>query len=69
MRRLWVWLTLALGAAEDRLGLGFELLRLRWDAECVDEWSRDLVAEARQARQETEWERLLRPASEEGGPW
>ncbi|MFE7131396.1 hypothetical protein ACFVIM_11090 [Streptomyces sp. NPDC057638] len=62
--RLWLWLTFALGAAEERLGLGFELLRLRWDTECVDEWSRGLEAQARQARLDAELERLL----EDGGP-
>ncbi|MFE7131700.1 hypothetical protein ACFVIM_12630 [Streptomyces sp. NPDC057638] len=66
--RLWLWFTLALGAAEQRLGLGFELLRLRWDADCVDEWSRDLEAQAHQARLDAELERLLRvePAPDEG---
>ncbi|MFE7131401.1 hypothetical protein ACFVIM_11115 [Streptomyces sp. NPDC057638] len=62
--RLWLWLLLALGSAEERLGLGFELLRLRWDADCVDEWSRGLEAEACQARLDAELERLL----EDGGP-
>ncbi|MFE7132768.1 hypothetical protein ACFVIM_18110 [Streptomyces sp. NPDC057638] len=68
MRRLWVWTALAIGSAENRLGLGFELLRLRWDGACVDEWCRDLAAEARQARLEAELERLLLPGPEEGGP-
>ncbi|MFE7133267.1 hypothetical protein ACFVIM_20645 [Streptomyces sp. NPDC057638] len=63
MRRLVVWLGLALGSAEERLGLGFELLWLRWDADCVDEWSWRLAAEARQARLDAELERLL----EDGG--
>ncbi|MFE7129921.1 hypothetical protein ACFVIM_03600 [Streptomyces sp. NPDC057638] len=64
MTRLWVWLALALGAAEGRLGLGFELMRLRWDDGCVDEWSRGLEVEARRARLDAELERLL----EDGGP-
>ncbi|MFE7132207.1 hypothetical protein ACFVIM_15220 [Streptomyces sp. NPDC057638] len=67
--RLWLWLTLALGSAEERLGLGFELLRLRWDAGCVDDWSRGLEVEAHRARLDAEVERLLRRASDEwGGP-
>ncbi|MFE7130942.1 hypothetical protein ACFVIM_08790 [Streptomyces sp. NPDC057638] len=63
MRRLWGWLACALGSAEERLGLGFELIRLRWDTECVDDWSRDLVAQARQARLDEELGRLR----EDGG--
>ncbi|MFE7132374.1 hypothetical protein ACFVIM_16100 [Streptomyces sp. NPDC057638] len=65
MRRLWRWLPLALGSAEERLGLGFALLRLRWDADCVDEWSRGLEAQAFQARMDAELERLLEDG---GGP-
>ncbi|MFE7133572.1 hypothetical protein ACFVIM_22210 [Streptomyces sp. NPDC057638] len=65
MRRLWGWAVLALGGAETRLGLGFELLRLRWDGECLDEWSRGLEAQARQARLDAELARLLEDG---GGP-
>jgi hypothetical protein len=70
VRRLWVWLALALASAEGRLGLGFELVRLRWDTDRVDEWCRDLEAQASQARVDAELERLLRAESapDEGEP-
>ncbi|MFE7134021.1 hypothetical protein ACFVIM_24500 [Streptomyces sp. NPDC057638] len=68
MTRLWLWLTLALGAAEDRLGLGFDLLRLRWDAEAVDDWSWFLAAEARQREFDVELEQVLKKATEGGAP-
>ncbi|MFE7132710.1 hypothetical protein ACFVIM_17815 [Streptomyces sp. NPDC057638] len=64
MTRLWIWTVHALAAAEGRIGLGFELLRLRWDSGCVDEWRWELEAEACQARLDAELEGLL----EDGGP-
>jgi hypothetical protein len=70
MTRLWLWIVCALGSAEERLGLGFELLRLRWDTERVDECARHLVTEARQAQLNAELERLLpvEPLPDEGEP-
>ncbi|MFE7131287.1 hypothetical protein ACFVIM_10540 [Streptomyces sp. NPDC057638] len=54
MTRLWHWVTIALGSAEARLGLGFALMRLREDAGAA--WL------------DAEVERLLVAGAEEGEP-
>ncbi|MFE7130618.1 hypothetical protein ACFVIM_07155 [Streptomyces sp. NPDC057638] len=66
MTHLWLRLMWALGSAENRLGIGLELLRLRVDAEAFDDWSWALAAQERQRRIDSELERLLQDPSGDG---